>query len=88
MLLVIEFKALFLVVTDFLVPKLCTAAANPKEESMNKCYLIFPSISRFKSSTLTLLLDILLLNLLPLPYPFDLFEVLLHLKEMAVLLLF
>lgn len=45
-------------VTDFLVPKLCTAAASPSEESMSNCCLIMPSMSMFMSSILTLLLEI------------------------------
>ena len=89
LLFVIEFNALFFVVTVFLIPKLWTAAASPNEESMYKCYLIFPSISIFKSSIFIFPFDILLLNLLPLPCAlFDLFDVLLYLKEPAVLLLF
>jgi hypothetical protein len=48
------------VVTDFLVPKLCTAAANPRDESMSNWFLIMPSISILISSILTLEFEILL----------------------------
>jgi hypothetical protein len=49
----------FLVVTDFLVPKLLMAAAKPNEESRSIGSPIMPSISVFMSAIFTLLFEIL-----------------------------
>ena len=76
----------FLVVTDFLVPKLYTAAARPSELSMSSWCLA--SMSMLMSSKLYLPVEMRWLNLLPRPaFERDLFDMLLPLNEMAVLLL-